>query len=160
MEQKHLEIIPGIGCGLLRFGMQMGQVKNLFGRPDHQDNFNVGLDDEICFDYTKSGLFIFFSRQSDFRFISFEANKQSGAVLWGSEIFFKKIVRIKALLAKKHFNLVPVQKLIIKMPKSIESCWEVKELSLMFFFDDANNLESVSSGLIYTNDDKPLWPNN
>ncbi|SNT30798.1 hypothetical protein SAMN05421640_3330 [Ekhidna lutea] len=45
MEKTQIEIVPGIGLGALKFGMNREEVKSILGEPDHQEITHYGEDD-------------------------------------------------------------------------------------------------------------------
>lgn len=46
MKKEHVEILPGVGLGQLKFGMSREEVQAILGEPDHQEVTHYGEDAE------------------------------------------------------------------------------------------------------------------
>ena len=76
-----LEILPGKGFGPLRFGMTIGDVSQILGRPEQGSVLD--LFDEWSLVLRFRGLDLFFDQSEDFRLSSVEANERSNCILFG-----------------------------------------------------------------------------
>ncbi len=46
MEKQHIDIIPGVGLGEVKFGMNREEVKSILGEPNHQQITSYGQNDD------------------------------------------------------------------------------------------------------------------
>ncbi|WP_436516080.1 hypothetical protein [Ekhidna sp. To15] len=158
MKKEHVEILPGIGLGQLKFGMTREEVKALLGDPDHQEVTHYG-DDETdqsdAWEYHPLRLDLSFEEAEDWRLVIFSVSSEDytlkGSSLIGLDmdelmeeldLLGVKDLEIEDLSSEDH----PDQKLI-----SSES------LALNFWLHQ-DILEEIQWGPQFIDEETIKWP--
>jgi hypothetical protein len=158
MDKVHIDILPGIGLGKLKFGMSRDDVKAILGEPDHQETTHYGEDESDqsdAWEYHPLRLDLSFEEAEDWRLmiisVSSEDYHLKGSSLIGLdmdelmeelEVLGIKDLEIEDLSSEDH----PNQKLI-----SSES------LAINFWLHE-NILEEIQWGPQFIDDETIQWP--
>ncbi|MEP1033239.1 hypothetical protein [Ekhidna sp.] len=158
MEKEHIEIIPGVGLGKLKFGMSREDVKAILGDPDHQDITHYGedaADKSDAWEYHPLRLDLSFEEAEDWRLVIISVSSEDyhlkGSSLMGLDtdelmeeldMLGVKDLEIEDLSSEDH----PDQKLISS-----------EELALNFWLHQ-DILEEIQWGPQFIDDETIQWP--
>lgn len=157
MKKVQVEIIPGVGLGKLKFGMDRAEVKAILGEPDHQEITNYSDDEEKsdAWEYHPLRLDLSFEEAEDWRLtilsVSSEDYLFKGSSLIGLnqdelmeelELLGVKDLEIEDMSSDDH----PAQLLISS-----------EELGVNFWLHK-NILEEIQWGPLFVDDNTIKWP--
>ncbi|MEO9485485.1 MAG: hypothetical protein ABJG47_18640 [Ekhidna sp.] len=159
MEKVHVDILPGVGLGKLKFGMSRDDVKAVLGAPDHQEITHYGddADDQSdAWEYHPLRLDLSFEEAEDWKLViisvSSEDYQLKGSSLIGLntdelmeelDMLGIKELEIEDMSSEDH----PDQKLIAS-----------EELGLNFWLHQ-DILEEIQWGPQFLDDETIQWPN-
>lgn len=158
MKKEHVEILPGIGLGKLKFGMSREEVKAILGEPNHQEVTHYG-DDETdqsdAWEYHPLRLDLSFEEAEDWKLViisvSSEDYQLKGSSLIGLnmdelmeelEILNISDLEIEDMSSEDH----PNQKLIGS-----------ESLGINFWLHE-DILEEVQWGPLFVDENTIKWP--
>lgn len=158
MEKEQVEILPGIGLGKLKFGMQREEVKAILGNPDHQEITHYGddaQDQSDAWEYHPLRLDLSFEEAEDWKLVIISVSSEDyhlkGSSLIGLnmdelmeelEILGIKELEIEDLSTEDH----PEQKLVSS-----------EELGLNFWLHQ-DILEEIQWGPQFLDEETIQWP--
>lgn len=165
------KLIPTVGFGNVRFGMTIDQVKEILGKPDLEDEQQLGdTPDDISIElvYEDLGLSLSFDKAVGFRLCDIMTDEDCQYSLDG-------IIRIgdtreAVFEAARKADYGPIEEHDIEDDldgdgldeEELEEAkglteYELPEVSVNFWFRDGK-LDTIQIGPDYDEDDEPIWP--
>lgn len=158
MMQKIKEIKPGIGLGVLKFGMTKEEVKEILGKPEEIEAYNDSESIENLTEtwhYDEMEMSLNFDQQEDWKLVTVSVTSEFFVLKEQTMIGLKKDVLIETLAEFEIDDLVvedmstkenPNQELIISDAKSL-GFWLEKDV-----------LTEIQWEPIIDDDDNIVWP--
>ncbi len=160
MSQDLGTIKPGIGLGVIRFGMKREQIRLILGNPEEVDNFYLD-NEEKCesesWYYDSIGLSLSFESEEDWKLITIEVD--SGEYnLHGHTIL--GISKSKLYTILESLNISDLNEEVTPLDES-----EIHELissdsNEINFWLEEEIVSEIQWGPFYKEDDKIVWPSN
>lgn len=101
---SNLEIIPNVGYGNIKFGIDMDSFVEKYGEPEEIDSFDKDIDiNTTVLHYWAKGVSIFFEGKSN-PILSGVETEEPESVLFGEKIMGKSKEVIIALMEKNGYN--------------------------------------------------------
>ncbi len=158
MRKDIVDILPGVGLGVIKFGMDRNQVKMILGEPDETDVFFMTESDdsesEVWY-YDDDFLSLSFDAADNWRLVTIEID-DSKFLLQGHSLYGKNKLEVITTLEKlsvtdfKHepapMDEAPTHELI-----SSDS------LGINFWFD-YNAVSEIQWGPFFNADESVKWP--
>lgn len=152
--EKQMKIIPLMGFGDLKFGADQALVENYLGEPQEIEDLpgEEGESDAEVWNYWDLGHTVFFEKDFDSRFTSFETDNDE-VLLFGYKVFDLTEEQLIKLMIENGFSETDIE----------NEQWGERRVSfndavMDFYFED-DSLISVSWGvMIDLETDKVDWP--
>lgn len=158
MKKELKEILPGIGLGELKFGLNRDQVKGMLGEPDEIEMYRYGdseKDGTESWHYDELDLSIAFDEEEDWRLVTIAVS---------SEFFEYAGNKVINLTKKEVLSMLESLEIEDLEEEDMSETEEVKyelitseELSINFWFED-DVLSEIQWGPQFLDDDTINWP--
>lgn len=146
-------ILPGIGFGRLRFGMDVDQVSQLLG--GNPASLEVDEDGDTIIQCKELGIdLLSFEKDEQNRLTIIEINSISQAILWGKRVFDMQIKDISALARQNEHTLEKTSNISFHTG---QQSYQLKSLNLDFYCSIAGKLQSISIGVLIDESDEIMW---
>lgn len=147
----YTEICPGVGLGTtIKFGMSESEVLTIVGAWESRW-FNE--EGDLRTSYANGRSFLSFDKEDDFRLTGIEVAEQSRLSLFGRPAFPGTRQTVWDLLT--HTEDIAEEDIVIDAFGS--PCIYLPELCMQFFFED-DELDAISWGPLFNDDDEIIWP--
>ncbi|TVQ16262.1 MAG: hypothetical protein EA361_04450 [Bacteroidetes bacterium] len=154
MENNINVIKPLVGFGELKFGAEQSDVENYLGEPEEIEDLPGEADesDAEVWNYWKDGHTVFFEKDYDGKFTSFETDNNH-STLFGEKVFEMNEVQLTELMKNNGFKELDAE----------DEEWGERRISfsdaVMDFYFEEDTLISVSWGVMIDLDsEKAQWP--
>jgi hypothetical protein len=152
-----LEILPGQGIGVIRFGMTRAEIEEKLGKP-----LDASVEEDESYSWLvleyPEGLYLFFDSEEDFRLSSLEVDRRFPCTLFTEQLVDKNREQVLELLNRQlsRHQIVSIEE---EEDEDLQykSIW-ISSLGVRFYFDLSDELQEVQWGPLFGSDDGIIWP--
>ena len=154
-----MEILPGIGIGLIKYGIDEQALISILGQPNHIDEreYTQGTGDwyrDLW--YSSKHLEFTFNKEDDFR-LSLITVTGSGYSLLGRVLFGLPLEQVRELIVNATQEEATFQDYSYS-PDETHHCLDHDGLGILFWFD-ADQLSEMQCGYLFESDNETVvWP--
>ena len=158
MEKQHIDIIPGVGLGEVKFGMSRKEVESILGKPNHQQitSYDGNEEDQNdAWEFHPLRLDLSFEEAEDWRLMIISVSSEDylfkGSSLIGLSL--DELIEELEILGLKDLEIEDMSTEENPDQKLISS----EELALNFWLYE-NILEEIQWGPQFVDDNTIHWP--
>ena len=154
-----MEILPGIGMGPIKYGINEPELISILGKPDRIDEqeYVEGTGDwyrELW--YSPQNLEFTFNQEDDFR-LGLITVSGAGYPLLGKDLFGLSLAQVREFIINATQE-APTFKDHTYLPDETHHCLEHDGLGILFWFD-ADQLSEMQCSYLFENDNETIiWP--
>lgn len=158
MRKGIVEILPGIGLGVIKFGMDRNQVKMILSEPDEKDVFFMTESDdseaEVWY-YDEDFLSLSFDAADDWRLVTIEVDHEK-YTLNGVSFFNKN--KLETIRALEEINVLDFKHEPVPMDEAPDhELVSSESLGINFWFDE-DQVTEIQWGPFFNADESVKWP--
>lgn len=150
-------ILPGVGIGMIRFGMSQEDVKKILGEP-----IEIKTDEEndVFFKYKEESICqYYFYKENDYKLSMIEISRHKKFELFGITIFLIPFNKVKKIFEERGFFFKKQYLLEEKERNYFQSLYTLEKYRIDFWVNRKNYLDEVSFSVFYDKNDRVKWPN-
>ena len=158
MRKDLIEIKPGIGLGVLKFGMSKNQVKMILGKPEDTDTFYMTESEDSeseAWYYDSQGLSVSFDAADDWKLITIEIDAEE-YTLKGKSVFGKSKEELKGILKELNITDLEHEEMFMEEAPTHELI-STDSLGINFWLDE-NAVSEIQWGPFFNTDESIRWP--
>jgi len=158
MRKDIVEILPGTGLGVIKFGMERSQVKMILGEPDEKDVFFMTESDdseaEVWY-YDEDCLSLSFDAADNWRLVTIEVDHEK--YTFKNIAFFNKN-KLEVITALEELNVLDFKHEPVPMEEAPNhELISSESLGINFWFDD-DLVTEIQWGPFFNADESVKWP--